>query len=72
MSGSSSFYIVGNYGGFPDKMFSKRKEKKNGTEGIDGTGTCSQKSAAQARENDVFGSIGADSVSSFVYKQSTY
>lgn len=80
MSGSSSFVLyirkvprhILSYnwkitGGFPNKML-KKEGKKNGTENVDCTWTCSQKSAASKSQDDVSGGTGADFIGSAVYQ----
>ena len=56
-----------NVQGFPNKML-KKEGKKNGTENVDCTWTCSQKSAASKSQDDVSGSTGADFIGSAVYQ----
>ena len=48
----------------------KKEGKKNGTENVDCTWTCSQKSAASKSQDDVSGNTGADFIGSAVYQQS--
>ena len=62
-----SFLELDNYGAFPNKML-KKEGKKNGTENVDCTWTCSQKSAASKSQDDVSGSTGADFIGSAVYQ----
>ena len=47
----------------------KKEGKKNGTENVDCTWTCSQKSAASKSQDDVSGSTGADFIGSAVYSR---
>ena len=63
------FLIIGKLRGFSEQNV-KKEGKKNGTENVDCTWTCSQKSAASKSQDDVSGSTGADFIGSAVYQQS--
>ena len=61
------FLIIGKLRGFSGQNV-KKEGKKNGTENVDCTWTCSQKSAASKSQDDVSGSTGADFIGSAVYQ----
>ena len=61
------FLIIGKLRGFSEQNV-KKEGKKNGTENVDCTWTCSQKSAASKSQDDVSGSTGADFIGSAVYQ----